>query len=50
MTQEKKCAHESCNCMTTQKYCSQVCEDAKGFTDLMCHCGHATCNNPAASS
>lgn len=45
MTDRKKCAHEPCACIPPEgeKYCSQVCEDAKAFTALACDCGHPVC-------
>jgi hypothetical protein len=28
---------------TTEKHCSQRCEDAKGEDEISCDCGHAGC-------
>jgi hypothetical protein len=45
MAEVKKCAHEMCNCVVSEKekYCSTFCEDAKGTQTLTCDCGHAAC-------
>lgn len=43
MSDPKKCAHESCRCMTTEKYCSEVCKDSKNVTDIACQCQHPAC-------
>ena len=44
MSGPKKCAHASCTCTVDKdKYCSQHCKDARGMTDLTCHCGHPNC-------
>jgi hypothetical protein len=49
MTDVKKCAHPACNCIPPdkQKYCSEVCEDAKGITELTCQCDHPACQGEA---
>jgi hypothetical protein len=40
----KKCAHELCKCLVTdKKYCSQFCEDSKNVTALECDCKHPAC-------
>ena len=46
-TETKKCAHETCSCMAApgSKYCSNFCEDSKGFMTLTCDCGHAACKD-----
>ena len=41
----KKCAHLSCHCMTTDTYCSQMCRDSKGVTDITCQCEHPACTS-----
>ncbi len=46
MTPEnQKCAHPACSCSVAdgKKYCSPVCEDAKGMTELTCQCEHGNC-------
>ena len=45
MAETKKCAHASCSCMVSdgKKYCSQMCEDSKGVTELACDCKHPGC-------
>ena len=44
MADAKKCAHPNCSCTVVEgKYCSQVCEDSMGTTDLSCDCPHAGC-------
>ena len=42
----KKCAHSCCGCTVAdgKKYCSQLCEDSKSYTELTCHCGHEACS------
>jgi metallothionein len=49
MAEVKKCAHPACSCIPAekQKYCSEVCEDAKGMTELACQCDHPTCRGEA---
>ena len=49
MTATTKCAHPPCNCVTAdeKKYCSQVCADAKGVTELTCQCQHPVCQSQA---
>jgi hypothetical protein len=46
MAEPKKCAHTSCSCTVPegQKYCSQMCEDSKGFMTLKCDCKHPSCS------
>jgi hypothetical protein len=43
MADAKKCAHPSCKCVTTEKYCSEYCSDAKNMTELQCQCQHPAC-------
>ena len=45
MADQKKCAHELCNCMAPsgEKYCSTVCENSKDVTSLECECNHPAC-------
>jgi hypothetical protein len=45
MSEAKKCAHVSCSCICSdgKKFCSQLCEDSKGVTDLKCDCKHPGC-------
>ena len=44
MADAKKCAHPNCSCTVTEgKYCSQICEDSAGTTDLGCDCPHPGC-------
>ncbi len=42
----KKCAHASCSCTVSgdKKYCSQICEDSAGVTELGCDCSHPGCS------
>jgi hypothetical protein len=47
MSEMKKCAHECCGCMTTEKYCSEVCKDAGKMIELNCHCHHPGCTGGA---
>ena len=49
MSESKKCAHASCSCLVTdgKKYCSQMCEDSKGVTELACDCKHPGCTGSA---
>ncbi len=41
----KKCKHQACNCTAPEGkvYCSQVCQDSKDITELVCRCGHPGC-------
>jgi hypothetical protein len=43
MSDPKKCAHPSCTCMTTEKYCSTYCEENKDTVEITCRCGHPGC-------
>ena len=44
MAEQKKCAHPSCSCMVKEgKFCSQMCEDSAGVTELGCDCAHPGC-------
>jgi hypothetical protein len=45
MSEPKKCAHEGCTCLVADgaKYCSQICEDSVGVTQLQCDCKHPGC-------
>lgn len=43
MAKTQKCAHPSCTCMTTEKYCSAYCEGQQGRTEIACQCGHSNC-------
>ena len=43
MSDAKKCAHPSCMCNTTEKYCSTFCEGQAGTADIECQCGHDPC-------
>jgi hypothetical protein len=45
-TNEQKCAHLSCRCMTQNddKYCGQVCKDAGSKdVEIACQCDHGSC-------
>jgi hypothetical protein len=46
MSETKKCANAPCDCTPTDgsKYCSAYCAGAEERTDVVCHCGHATCD------
>ena len=48
MADSKKCAHITCSCMTTEKYCSAACESAAGTIDITCNCGHPGCRGEVA--
>jgi hypothetical protein len=45
MAEQKKCAHDLCNCMVPsgEKYCSVACENSKDVTSLECECNHPGC-------
>ncbi len=44
MADPKKCAHPLCSCTVNDKeYCSQICQDSAGVTELGCDCPHAGC-------
>jgi hypothetical protein len=47
MTDENKCAHELCHCLTTDDsdYCSPFCESAatQDVAAIKCECGHSGC-------
>jgi hypothetical protein len=44
MSETKKCAHPSCNCIPKEgKYCSTFCEGQAGNPDIECGCGHPAC-------
>ena len=45
MAANKKCAHPSCSCMTSDgsKYCSTECQAMQKTPDVSCSCGHAGC-------
>jgi hypothetical protein len=45
MSDVKKCAHPICTCTVAegQKYCSQICEDSVGVTEIGCDCKHPGC-------
>ena len=40
-----KCARPACNCVPAEgkEYCSEVCRDAKGMTEITCQCQHSDC-------
>jgi hypothetical protein len=44
-----KCAHPACNCVPAEgkEFCSEVCRDAKGITELACQCQHSVCQGQA---
>ena len=46
MSEPKKCARSICSCVVPdgEKYCSQMCEDSKGFTEIKCDCKHPGCS------
>ena len=45
MAEPKKCAHEGCTCTVgeNEKYCSEICADSGGVTQLSCDCKHPAC-------
>jgi hypothetical protein len=49
MSDVKKCAHPACSCVPAENhtYCSQVCQDAKNVTELVCQCDHPGCRGEA---
>ncbi|HEV3469847.1 MAG TPA: hypothetical protein VG148_11045 [Pyrinomonadaceae bacterium] len=45
-TDEKKCAHQQCQCLVAgeKRYCSHYCEDAADTDPTsVCTCGHPGC-------
>ncbi len=46
MAEAKKCANAPCDCKPADdsKFCSAYCAGAEERTDVVCHCGHATCD------
>jgi len=48
----QKCAHPSCNCVAAKdsKYCGTLCEGNAGKPDIICGCGHASCEMKATST
>lgn len=50
MSDDKKCAHPSCNCRAKEgsDYCGSFCEGAGKTPDVACSCGHAECLPAAA--
>lgn len=52
MADTKKCKHSSCSCTVTggKDYCSTVCEDSEGVTEIACECGHPGCKGEALIS
>lgn len=51
MADTKKCANPPCDCKPTDgsKYCSAYCAGAEERTDVVCHCGHATCDGDVSN-
>jgi hypothetical protein len=45
MNTPSKCARPACNCIPPdgKQYCSEICADAKGVTELTCQCQHPAC-------
>jgi hypothetical protein len=41
----KKCGNAPCTCSPTDgsEYCSAYCEGAEEGIDVVCHCGHTSC-------
>jgi hypothetical protein len=50
MANVNKCAHPSCKCMTTDKYCSAFCEGQAETPDIECACGHEPCADKATKT
>jgi hypothetical protein len=52
MTDKKKCANPACTCIPigSESHCSAHCEAAKGTTEIMCQCGHASCGGDASKA
>lgn len=46
MPEKKKCENPPCDCVPDDgsKYCSAYCEGTGDETDVVCHCGHASCD------
>jgi hypothetical protein len=46
MADPKKCAHVNCTCIVPEgeTYCSEICKDSKGVTELGCDCKHTACS------
>jgi hypothetical protein len=51
MPTTKKCGNTPCNCIPTDgsEYCSAYCEGAEEATDVVCHCGHASCEGDVSA-
>lgn len=48
MTDERTCAHKTCECKVSgeEEYCSKACQTAaKSGADTGCHCGHSGCTH-----
>jgi len=45
MSNEGKCHHPACNCISADnsKHCSGYCHDMGNLTELACGCGHPGC-------
>ena len=46
MTDVKKCGNPVCNCVPEkgEKFCSAHCEALKGSVEVLCRCGHSSCD------
>ncbi len=52
MSDDKKCAHPSCQCMAKEEhdgYCSTFCEGEAETADIVCMCGHEGCGPGSAT-
>jgi len=49
MTSQSKCANPACSCIPEggKKYCSEMCADSKGVTEITCQCQHSACQSAA---
>ena len=45
--QMKKCAHPSCTCRSSDKYCSVQCQAMEKTPDVTCRCNHPDCGGRA---
>jgi hypothetical protein len=51
MSAMQKCANAPCDCTAVDgsEYCSAYCAGAAERTDVVCHCGHASCEGDVMS-
>lgn len=48
----KKCENPACSCTADagQDYCSAHCESMEGNSEVVCRCGHASCQGEAVDA